>query len=46
MLKVLVFLKKVCIYLFVFLKILMLENEWIKIIRYCNYVLVFNDFLF
>lgn len=24
----------------------MLENEWIKIIRYCNYVLVFNDFCF
>lgn len=38
--------KKVCKYLFVFLKILMLEYEWIKIIRYCNYVLVFNDFLF
>lgn len=36
--------KKVCIHLLVFLKISMLENEWIKTTRYCNYVPVSNDF--
>lgn len=38
--------KKVCIHLLVFLKISMLENEWIKTTRYCNYVPVSNDLLF
>lgn len=38
--------KKVCIHLLVFLKISMLENEWIKTTRYSNYVPVSNDFLF
>lgn len=38
--------KKVCIHLLVFLKISVLENEWIKTTRYCNYVPVSDDFLF